>query len=160
MNKIFAILLIMNISWVTSTWADDFYYICDVETETAISSIHLENAPPPKAEGRRGAKYEFWIKVTKDISKETPIFTISEIENKDSGIRNLEVCGQPHETVLFGDYVGDGWSFTAVKDQGFFYLFGSNNFKSEFKYYHSGFEYPGCEDRRLVVRYGNCTPRK
>jgi len=160
MKKRLLVLGLLGVGWGTPAWAEDFIYVCTVEAETAISSIHLENAPPPSVEAVEDMDYKFWIKITQDTSHKVPYYTISEIENKGSGLRRLEVCGKPYETVLFGDYVGDGSRFTAKEDQGFFFLFGGNNFKSKFTYYHSGFEYLGCEDRKLISRYGICEPLK
>ena len=62
-------------------------------------------------------------------------------------------------SVLHGEYRGDGNLFVAFKDQAFF-SFGKatahKNSDGDFEFYHSGFEYPGGEDTKLSVRWGRC----
>jgi hypothetical protein len=113
-------------------------YICTVEQKAGIGGEMQEGADLPAA----------------FIDKTTAKFRIvvTPPTKKTKG-RVREVA----RTVLAGDYVGDGWRFGAVGEQGFLHI----DFIGEagwLWFYHAGFEKPDIDHLNLSVRSGPCEP--
>lgn len=128
-------------------------YVCSVREKAGIATLHLEDAPPPKAFTDRGTK-RFAIRLSKSTAGDKR-FSIVEIvyEGPDRDTREY----QTPNAVLHSEYVGDGRDFAAVEDQGFLRLIPIDD--TRFEFYHSGFEYPGGVDADLSVRWGACERR-
>ncbi len=130
-------------------------YLCTVSAKAGIAGLHLERAGPPSAWKYEGPATRFKMQIT-PIDLKAFKFSLKELEytgeDRDPGE------WQDENSVLHGEYQGDGNSFVALEDQAFF-SFGTTRHKNsdgDFEFYHSGFEYPGGEDTNLSVRWGRC----
>ncbi|MFM9864207.1 MAG: hypothetical protein ACKVRO_11425 [Micropepsaceae bacterium] len=118
-------------------------YICTVEQTAGIGAEMMEGADPPKAFIGEGTA-RFRIVVSRP-SKGGKV----RVEGRPSGTASA--------TVLRGVFLGDGWRFTAAKDQAFLRL----DFIGEagwLWFYHAGFEKPDVDHLNLTVRQGHCEP--
>jgi hypothetical protein len=113
-------------------------YICTVEQKAGIGGEMLEGAALPSAFiDKATAKFRIVVTPPTKVTKG----------------RVREVA----RTVLGGDYVGDGWRFGAVGEQGFLHI----DFIGEagwLWFYHAGFEKPDIDHLNLSVRSGPCEP--
>ena len=119
-------------------------YVCTVEQTAGIGAEMMEGSDPPKAFVDE-TKLRFRIVVTPPAKGSRGKVRVEERPAKG--------------TVLHGAYFGDGWKFTAAKDQAFLRL----DFIGEagwLWFYHAGFEKPDVEHLNLSVRQGHCEPLK
>ncbi len=120
-------------------------YVCTVEQTAGIGAEMMEGSDPPKAFVADGER-SFRIVVTPP--------------KKNVKGRVIETTGRdPASALLHGTYVGDGWKFAAVQDQGFLRL----DFIGEagwLWFYQAGFEKPDVDHLNLTVREGHCEPGK
>lgn len=113
-------------------------YICTVEQKAGIGGEMMEGSDPPAAFIDK-ASAKFRIVVTPPTKK------------AKGRVRETA------HTVLKGDYVGDGWRFGAVGEQGLLHI----DFIGEagwLWFYHAGFEKPDIDHLNLSVRSGPCEP--
>lgn len=126
-------------------------YACSVHEKAGITSIHLEGADPPTAYLEHDIQSTFGMSIEKTAGGE---FSYKVTETPDRGENPDRMDYHTQFSLLHSDYYGDGWDFTAAEDQAFLRLYRHSN--GRFFFYHAGFEYPGGEDVRLSVRYGEC----
>ncbi len=124
---------------------------CTVHQQAGISSIHLEGADPPRAYEEQDVNTTFGMRIDTSPDSNNP-FVASETE--DRGEHPDRAQYHTNYSLLHSAYYGDGFDFTAAEDQGFLRLHHQKN--GNIFFYHSGFEYPGGEDVRLSVRFGEC----
>jgi hypothetical protein len=131
-------------------------YICTVEQKSGIAVEQLEGADPPKAFIDKRVT-RFRIKVTPPPKHAPANSTFRVEETPYSGPDRDKQTWQTKNSVLHGTYRGDGWKFTAVKDQAFLRL----DFIGEagwLWFYHAGFEHADVDHLSLSVRAGPCEP--
>ena len=129
-------------------------YTCTVDQKAGISSIHLEGADPPRAYKLHGVQTTFGMRIDYSSDTDHPFVVI---ETEDRGEKPDRTQYHTNFSVLHGAYHGDGRDFAAADDQAFLRLHHQPSGKLFF--YHAGFEYPGGEDVRLSVRFGQCAVR-
>ena len=146
---------ITQASVATAKYDNSGTYLCTVSEKAGIASQHREGAGPPFAMKYDPPLTRFKMQITPVNVKEFR-FRLAELhyegEDRDGAEWHTE------NSVLHGEYQGDGNSFTASKDQAFF-AFGKTDHKNsdgDFEFYHAGFEYPGGEDTKLSTRWGRC----
>lgn len=126
-------------------------YACTVHEKAGIASIHLEGADPPKAYLDKEARNTFGILISQ-LSEGDHEYAVVETNDRGENPDRMEYHTQ--FTTLHSVYMGDGMDFTAVEDQAFLRLHHASD--RSILFYHAGFEYPGGDDVRLSVRYGEC----
>jgi hypothetical protein len=117
-------------------------YVCTVEQTAGIGAEMQEGANPPAA----------------FIDNKVIKFRIS-VTPPTKRVKARIVETGATASVLRGAYVGDGWKFGALKDQGFLRI----DFIGEagwIWFYHAGFEKPDEEHLNLTVRSGPCEPAR
>lgn len=129
-------------------------YACTVHEKAGVASIHLEDADPPKAYLEHEIQSTFGLKIEK-IPDEELSYEVTETE--DSGDNPDRTVYHTQHSLLHSAYHGDGSDFTAIEDHAFLRLYRRRN--GGLYFYHAGFEYPGGEDVRLSVRYGECSAK-
>ena len=130
-------------------------YLCTVAEKAGLSERHLEGAGPPRAINYPSPMTRFRMRIS-PIDHKKMHFSLVEIAYDGADRDDAE--WHTDNSVLHGEYRGDGNSFTARKDQAFF-AFGKTRHKNgdgDYEFYHAGFEYPGGEDTKLSVRWGRC----
>jgi hypothetical protein len=79
--------------------------------------------------------------------------------------KTYDLCESEGRYVLMHPYSAQGMpdeftvDFRSDSDLGFLRLIGPFDGGKTYLFWQSGFEYPGCEDTRLVVRKGECRRR-
>ncbi len=126
-------------------------YNCTIHQQTGISSIHLEGAAPPKAYEQPDVNTTFGMRIDTSPDGKNP-FVVSETEDRGENPDRTQY--HTNYSLLHSAYYGDGYDFTAAEDQAFLRLHHQKN--GSIFFYHAGFEYPGGEDVRLSVRFGEC----
>lgn len=130
-------------------------YLCTVAQKAGIASQHREGAGPPSAFRYDGppTRFKMAISPIDDVKAQFRL-----IELPYDGADRDQAVWQTENSVLHGEYRGDGNSFTASEDQAFF-AFGKTHQTDndgDYEFYQAGFEYPGGEDTNLSARWGRC----
>ena len=92
--------------------------------------------------------------------------SVREIPTQRSRKSSYDLCESGGNYVLMHPYaahaVPDEFTvdFRSTEDLGFLRLIGPFDKGETYRFWHSGFEYPGCEDTHLVIRTGACKRRK
>lgn len=132
-------------------------YLCTVGQTAGIGTIHLENAPPPKAYALQhdGVRFRIGISLIANwTTASSPRYQITELDYEGPG-KDRAVWHTDH-AVLHSAYVGGGREFTASEDQGFLRIGPADDTGSTVWFWHAGFQYAGGEDVGLAVRLGEC----
>jgi hypothetical protein len=131
-------------------------FICTVEQKSGIAAEQLEGADRPAAFIDKRVT-RFRIVVTPPAKKAGKNASFRVVEAPYSGPDRDKQSWQTKNSVLHDFYRGDGWRFTAVKDQAFLRL----DFIGEagwLSFYHAGFERADVDHISLSVRSGVCEP--
>ncbi|MEQ1864257.1 MAG: hypothetical protein ABL996_06340 [Micropepsaceae bacterium] len=133
-------------------------YICTVEQKSGIAAEQSEGADPPKAFiDKRVTRFRIAVTPPAKSAKTKATFHVE--ETPYAGPNRDTQTWQTKNSVLHGTYRGDGWKFTAVKDQAFLRL----DFIGEagwLWFYHAGFEQADVDHLSLSIRSGPCEPDK
>lgn len=130
-------------------------YACAVHEKAGIASIHLEDSGPPAAYLEHEIQSTFGMKIEATLDERLP-YKATETTDRGNNPDGMEYHTQ--FSVLHSAYLGNGSNFGAAEDQAFLRIY--NRKDGGLYFYHAGFEYPGGEDVRLSVRYGECSPKR